>query len=170
MKLKIDKVLFIIFPMLLIIFSIFTTSKYATCITQEGKGIIAEPIIILESFEGEENLVNKLDFPKTYDFKIKNYNEEKINEVEFSYNIELETSDTSFPVKYKLIDLSENKVIELNNNKSGNLKISKNIKEDKTYRIFIDWENKNIKLDEKFFIKVKLNINQYKIGDSVISE
>lgn len=143
----------------------FTNSKYNTKFFQNGIAKIAEPIIVFESFEEENKLINKLDFPREYQFKIKNYENNKINEIDFLYNIEIIESNNNFPIKYKIFDVSNNKEIIVKNGITETLKISKEIKEEKIYKIILEWEEKEIEMSENLNLKLKLNLKQYKIGE-----
>lgn len=143
----------------------FTNSKYNTKFFQNGIAKIAEPIIVLESFEEENKLINKLDFPREYQFKIKNYENNKINEIDFLYNIEIIESNNNFPIKYKIFDVSNNKEIIVENGITETLKISKEIKEEKIYKIILEWEEKEFEMSENLNLKLKLNLKQYKIGE-----
>ncbi len=169
MKSKLIKIVHVIlFLLLLILFQIvdFSNSKYSTNLFQIYGAQIAEPIIILESFKEDNKLVNKLDFPLEYEFEIKNYNELKTNEVDFIYNIEIEESNLNFPIKYKIIDLSNNQEIKIENNISEDLKIKKETKEEKKYKLVIEWEDEKEELSQMIDLKLKLNLKQYKIGEA----
>ena len=91
----------------------FSVSKYKTMITGNGRGNVAEPIIVLEKDTVINTEYNKKTGTLEYFFNIKNYNSEKINEVECFYNIEIIQDNTNFPIAYKLIDLSNNSVSRL---------------------------------------------------------
>ena len=67
----------------------FSVSKYKYLITENGNAKIAEPIIVFEQDENLEIEYNKKTGQIEYAFKIKNYNDTKINEVDFLYNIEM---------------------------------------------------------------------------------
>lgn len=160
-----NRILIIIFVILTLQITSFCNSKYSTNLIKNGKAVIAEPIIILESFENDSKLVNKLNFPLEYYFKIKNYNDNKINEVDFLYNIEIIESNNNFPIKYKIIDALTNEEINLNNNITENFKISKMLKEEKEYKIILDWEENEEEMPETVDFKIKINLEQYKIGE-----
>lgn len=165
MKRLLNRLKVIVVAWIILQITVFCNSKYSTSFTQKGEGEIAEPIIILESFDNDEKLVNKLDFPKEYQFKVKNYTADKINEVDFLYNIELIKSNSTFPVKYKIIDLSENRELTINNGISEEIKISKQIKEEKIYKIIFYWEEIENEMSENLEFKLRLNLKQYKIGE-----
>lgn len=164
MQKLLNKIPVILLAVVLLQITSLSNSKYSTNIEQKGKAVIAEPIIILESFENDDKFVNKLDFPLEYQFKIKNYNDNKINEVDFLYNIEVIESNSNFPIKYKIIDTTNNKEIALNNNITENLKIQKQVKDEKTFKIILEWEEKE-NMPEEIDLKLKLNLKQYKIGE-----
>ncbi len=162
MKKSQNRIIIIFLLVLLIQMIGVTNSKYATSFFEEGKASIAEPVVELESFENVERVVNKLDFPIEYTFKLKNYKENKINEVDFLYNIEVIFSNNNFPIKYKIIDISNGEIIE---NSQTLFKLSKCIREEKIYKLIIEWDDKKIELSKDFDVKIKINLKQYKIGE-----
>ena len=138
-----------------------TFSKYKIFIEQNGNASIAKPIIVIE----KDNNINTEYSKKTgeilYYFKIKNYENENINEVKFLYNIELIENNSEFPIEYNLVDLSTNERVTLNNNKSKEFIIGIDEKEEKTYVLKINWKNKDIeKYSDSLQIALKTNIIQ----------
>lgn len=160
---KLQTKLLILFVLIIILQSIkITNSKYMKSFIKEYRGSIAEPIIELENYDSIEKLVNKFDFPMEYIFKIKNFNEnQEINEVDFLYNIEPIFSNNNFPVKWKIVDESKNEIIT----NETFFKLSKGHKEEKIYKLILEWDDKDIELSKDFDMKIKVNLKQYKIGE-----
>lgn len=139
----------------------FSVSKYKYLITENGNAKIAEPIIVFEQDENLEIEYNKKTGQIEYAFKIKNYNDTKINEVDFLYNIEIIGNDNNFPVEYKLINTDTNEIVNLVNNKSENFKIGTLVKEEDSYKVVVNWKDKSIDAySNSLMINLKANIIQ----------
>lgn len=150
--------LLIIIMVLLINYSV---SKYRYLVIEKGKAEIAEPIIVFEKDENLDVEYNKKTGEIEYAFKIKNYNDEKINEVDFSYNLEIIENNSDFPIEYKLIDVSTNEEIELVDNKSKEFKIGTINKEEDNYKIKVNWKDKSLeKYSDSLTIDLKANVVQ----------
>lgn len=123
-----------------IIFSKNSFGKYFTRFQLESNNEITEPVISIENDETINiNLVNN----KTYNFKIKNYNNEgKVNEFNIKYYISISSSkDVSLKV-YK-----NNEEIKLNNGNTDKYSLDKNTKQEDVYKIeivFLDDSDKEI--------------------------
>lgn len=136
-------------------------SKYKTLVVSNGKAIVAEPIILIEKDNVITKEYNKKAGVLEYYFKIKNYDNEKINEVECFYNIEILENNQNFPIEYKLIDLSNNQEITINNNKSIEFLIGSSIKEEDSYKLEVRWKDKEInQYSSSLQISLKTNIIQ----------
>ncbi len=120
----------------------------------------AKPIIVIERDNHLKTQIKENSFPIEYYFCINNYQDEEINEVEFEYNIELESSTENFPVSYQLVDLKNNQEIRLIDGKSENLKIGKDTKESRKFKIVFQWQELNKELADEFQLKLKVNIVQ----------
>lgn len=163
--LKVNKEKLIILMLFIIIFLLvnFSVSKYRFLITENGKAVIAEPIIIFEKGEVINTEYNKKSGELEFAFKIKNYlDDSNINEVDFMYNLEIKETNTNFPISYKLIDVTNNEEIILTNNISSNFFISKGNKEEDSYKLIINWdESKNLSTySDNLGIDLKANIVQ----------
>lgn len=136
-------------------------SKYKTLVVRNGNAIIAEPIILIEKDNVITKEYNKKSGVIEYYFKIKNYDSEKINEVDCLYNIEILENNQNFPIEYKLIDLSNNQEITINNNKSIEFLIGSSIKEEDAYKLELRWKDKEInQYSNSLQISLKANIVQ----------
>ena len=153
-------VIILLFIIMMVLIS-YSVSKYKLLITKKGTGVIAEPIIVFE----KDNKINA-EFNKKlgileYNFKIKNYSGEKINEVDFFYNIEILENNLSFPVEYKLINLTTNEEIEIIDNKTKEFFIGKSEKEEDIYQLEVKWLDKNLDVySDSLQIAIKANIIQ----------
>ena len=143
-------IIIIIFFIILIINN-KNIAKYIEKINIISKTIIAKPIINIE--QDEKIVITKIDIEKEieYKFKIKNYNENEISNMEFLYYIELQTNIPERLVECKLVDLEENKEIELINNKTNEFKIKKK-KYEKEYKLIT--KLKDEKLNGNINIKI----------------
>ena len=104
--------------------------------------------------------IDQNTFPLEYHFWIQNYREAEINEVDFEYSIELENSTKNFPVSYDLFDCKTNQEIEFINGKSGPLKLKKGEKENREFKLVMQWQELNVELAEELQIKLKINMMQ----------
>lgn len=138
----------------------FSVSKYKTMITGNGNGVIAEPIIVLEKDSVINTEYNKKTGTLEYFFNIKNYNSEKVNDVECFYNIEIIQDNMNFPIEYKLVDISNNKVISLTNNKTIDFLMGSSIKEEDKYKLEITWLDKNVTYSDSVQLALKTNVVQ----------
>lgn len=157
---KIKIIMFLLFILMIILIN-FSVSKYKMLITENGVGEIAEPIIVFEKDEIINKEYNKKSGDIEYVFRIKNFNDEKVNEVDFTYNIEIIENNYNFPVEYKLINLSTNEEIDINDNKTQSFFIGSSIKEEDVYKLKINWLDKQIdNYSDSLQIAVKANIVQ----------
>ena len=156
---KIRKVLVAICMMIVLInaITIFNKGKIGQ---YQVEAKTAKPIVVIERDHHLKTQINENSFPIEYYFCINNYQEEEINEVEFEYYIELESLVENFPVSYQLIDLNNNQEIRLTGGKSENLKIEKDVKESRKFKIIFQWQELNGELADEFQLKLKVNIVQ----------
>lgn len=162
MKFKIKQIILMAIIILLCIPSI-TMSKYNSKFEKNGKINIAKPVIIFEEqTELNSEIINKKSFPIEYNFKIKNYTDTGVNEIEFYYNIEVQDTAINFPIKYRLFDINTNEEVILNNNKTIDMKISNGIAEEKLYKLVIEWDKRNGRLSNDTDLNIKINVVQQK--------
>lgn len=100
---------------------------------------IAEPIIIVEN---QDTIINENVQIEEFYFSIKNYNEIKVSEIDFLYEIEIKKSNENFPVKYELYDCSSSEEL-LNGKNKVVSKINKNKKINKKYKLVIILDDKS---------------------------
>ena len=141
-----------------ILFNICTYTVYAKYISETIEDIslkIEEPIIEVEAEEQKELTITSDKV--TYDFKIKNYNnEEKVNKINMEYYIEI-VSDRLDILKINLYKGEEK--LNLNNYKTDMLELSNKEKILDEYHLevyLIDEINENIESS----VNIKTNFNQ----------
>lgn len=126
---KVKKIILIII-ITIIIFSKNSFGKYFTRFQLESNNEITEPVI---SIENDETInINSIN-NKTYNFKIKNYNNEgKLSGLNIEYYISISSiKDVSLKV-YK-----NNDEIKLNNGNTDKYSLDKNTKQEDVYQIEI---------------------------------
>ena len=103
------------------------------------------------SIENDETININIINNKTYNFKIKNYNNEgKINEINIEYYISISSiKDVSLKV-YK-----NNQEIKLNNGSTDKYSLNKNIKQEDVYKIEIVFLDDSAK---EIFNEIKMKI------------
>lgn len=150
------KKIFIIFFVVLIINN-KNIAKYIEKINIISETKIAKPIIEIENYE--KIVITKIDLEKEieYKFKVKNYNEDQVSNVRFLYYIEIESDISKELVEYKLMDLEENKEIELINNRTQNIKML-NEKYEKEYMLIAKLKEENLNGN----INIKIGVVQNK--------
>lgn len=123
---------------------------------------IAEPIIQIE----KQNTIVKKNHSQNkieeFYFEIRNYNENKVSEIEFLYDIEIKNSNENFPIEYQIYDLNTKEIIK-ENNENFQYKLEKNIKTSHKYKIIILWNrigNYNGSTDIDIIINAKQNIEK----------
>lgn len=120
---------------------------------------ILKPIIVLEKGEVIKQQINEKSFPMEYEFCIHNYRENKVNEVDFDYQIEIENSVDDFPINYELIDCATNQKIELVDGKSKILQIKKLVKESRKFKLVFRWRELE-EMAEELQIKLRIELVQ----------
>lgn len=144
----------IIFIIILLLFCGYSMAKAIEEVIIKGKAEIAEPILIIENNPSID--ITALNNHGIYTFKVKNYNEQnKITETDLKYYIEI-LSNTDNSINIELYQ-NENK-INLDNNRTEYMKISKDKKQEIEYKIKITYDkNKSNTINdimEKIQVKV----------------
>lgn len=127
----------------------------------KSKAEIAEPILVVENNPSID--ITALNNTGTYTFKIKNYNEKnQVTQIDLKYYIEI-LYNVNDLVNIELYE-NENK-IDLNNNKTEYMQISKDEKEEREYKIKITYNNdeSNVINDIMEKIQVRVHTQQVKI-------
>ncbi|MCI8616738.1 MAG: hypothetical protein HFJ60_00485 [Clostridia bacterium] len=159
-NLKLITTILIFIIVILVLFCGYSMAKAVDQILINGKGEIAEPILIIENNPSID--ITALNNYGTYTFKIKNFNQQnKVTETDLKYYIEiLSNVDESI-----IIELYQEKdKINLINNKTDYIHISKEEKQEIEYKIIIryDKEKSNNIYDIMEKIQVKVHTEQVK--------
>lgn len=150
----------ITFIIILLLFCGHSMAKVIEEVIINSQTKIAEPILEIENNPSVD--ITATNNYGEYIFKIKNYNKEnKITETDLKYYIEI-LSNTDNSVNIELFQ-NENK-INLNNNRTEYIQISKDKKEEREYKIKItyDKEKSNTINDILGRIQVKVHTEQVK--------
>ena len=138
-----------------------TLAKYATTEKIDNKLEIAQPIFQVKGTEiAKINSINNIGY---YDFIVKNYDKEKIGEVDFLYTIEV-ISDVDDSVKFELY--KNGQLVNLENQKTEVMSIKGNVKTEDQYKLKVTYDKtkgtngKDI-LEE---VQIKIHSEQGKIG------
>lgn len=121
---------------IVLFFSGYSMGKEYSNTIVETKARIAKPILIVENSPVVE--LNGKKQREYYDFKVKNYQEnEEITGVDLTYNIEI-LSPKEKAISFKLYkDMQE---IPLKNNKTDNMKLQKDNKQEDCYQLAIIYD------------------------------
>lgn len=153
---KRDKILILLILILVILIGIFvgiSYSKYKNKITGQAFGQIAKPILEIKR---EQSLLLTALAPKaSYVFEVRNYKENELNQVEMEYYIEI-ISNADEAIDFELYQ-GENKIL-LTENKTANIKLTKDEKQTHSYRLEIIYdETKGVlgqNIDENVEVKI----------------
>ena len=129
-----------------------------TIITTKAK--IAEPILVVDS--NEQVSITGTQNKGYYNFKVKNYDEKnKVTDVDMIYNIEI-ISNTDESIIYNIY--KDNEKIPMTNNKTGNLIMTKDEKQEHNYKLEIVYDKtKSISLSDIVEnIQIKVHSEQKK--------
>ena len=148
------------FIIVLLLFCGYSMAKAIEEVIIKGQAEIAEPILVVENNPSID--ITALKNYGVYTFKVKNYNEQnKITQTDLKYYIEI-VSDADKSVNLELYQ-NENK-INLTNNRTEYMEISKNEKQEREYQIRITYDkNKSNSIDDIIQkIQVKIHTEQVK--------
>ena len=81
------------------------------------------------------------------------------------YYIQIEASDEKFPVSYILLDCDNNVEVKLTDGKSDIMKLNKNTKESRNFKLCLQWKELDAELASKLELKLKVDVVQSKEGD-----
>ena len=159
-KSKLVTAALIIFIIILLLFCGYSMAKSIEDFVIKGKAEIAEPILIVENNPSID--ITASNNYGVYNFKIKNYNEQnQVTQTDLKYYIEI-LSNTDDSINIELYQ-NDNKV-NLNENRTEFIQISKNQKEEREYKIKITYDkNKSNTIgDIMEKIQVKVHTEQVK--------
>lgn len=145
----------IIIIVMLLMFSGYSMAKVIDDVIVKGKAEIAQPILIVES-NPSVDITAKNNYGE-YVFKIKNYNEKnEMTQTDLKYYVEiLSNNDNSINLE---LYQGENK-IELINNKTDYIHISKNEKVEKDYKIKIKYDKNNTESINDIIEKIQVRVH-----------
>ena len=153
----------ILVALVIIILNLITLPKQNFFYNSEVETHIAKAIVVLEKDELIEKKVDRMSFPIKYNFVIKNFDEKgNVNEVNLDYKIKIEASVSNFPVRYKIIDIENNKEIELNFGETPILSLRKCDKEIRKFELYVEWNDLEEAYADNFEIKLKIEAVQSK--------
>lgn len=145
----------IIFIIILLLLSGYSMAKTIEQFILKSTAEIAEPILIVENNPSID--ITALNNTGTYTFKIKNYNEHnQITQTDLKYYIEI-LSNTDNSIDIELYQ-NENK-IELINNKTEYIEISKDKKEEREYKIKITYDKDKSNTINDILEKIQVRIH-----------
>lgn len=145
----------IVFIIMLVMFCGYSMAKMLEEVVIKGKAQIAEPILVVENNPAVD--ITETQNYGEYVFKVKNYNEQnKLSETDLKYYIEiLSNADESVDIE---LYQDENQ-IELNENKTEYMKISKNQKEEIKYKIKVKYDKNKSNTFEDILGKIQVRVH-----------
>ena len=149
--------LIITLSVIVICINIISLTKKNYAVSGNINTEIGKAIIELEKDEPIKQEISETLLPIEYNFTVRNYKEDNVNEINYEYIIQIEVSDNKFPVKCKLWDCDNNKFIDLTEGKSEKLQLRKNQKEDRKFKILFEWKELNEEFAENVQIKLKVD-------------
>jgi len=123
---------------------------------------IAEPVIDIRKDDILNTQIFENSLPIEYNFSICNYKDDKINEVEFEYEIEINLSNEDFPVNYKLYDCNSDKYVSLIDGKSEIMDLKANEKECRKFILYFEWKELEEFLSDEVKVDLKVSAVQKK--------
>ena len=144
-KIKYITLLIIIFMVILLFLCSISLAKNIEGVIINSGTQVAEPILIIENNPSIDITATKNH--GIYSFKVKNYdNQNKISDVDMKYYIQI-LSNTDESIEFKLYQ--DNKQINLKDNKTDYIKMSKEEMISREYKIEITYDkNKNISVND----------------------
>lgn len=142
MKNKIRLITIILVILLFIILAFLvkdTYSSFASKIIGESKTVIGEPVFVLE--HTEKKVLDDSNYEVNYYFTVKNYDANKVNDVNLKYMIEIT------PKQDKAIILSlykDNQLITLNEQKTSYISLGHTNKEKHEYRLNVKYDKNSL--------------------------
>lgn len=155
---KITTICLVIFMVILLLFSGYCFAKIIDETIIKANTGVAEPILIIENNPSID--ITATQNYGIYTFKVKNYNSNnKITEVDLKYYIEI-LANVDDTINFKLYE--NEKEINLNNQKTEYINISKNKKEEREYKIEIEYDKTLAITDILEKVQVKVHTEQVK--------
>ncbi len=157
-KIKNGKTITLIIVTIIVILLFFTgysIGKGMTNVKVNTTTQIAKPIIIVENNPTID--ITTIKNTGYYDFKVKNYNEEnQVNQIELKYWIEI-ISKYDETISFKMY--KNNQEIPLLNNKTQEIQLTKNQKEEQNYRLEIIYDKTKSTSTEEIIQDVQIKVH-----------
>ena len=157
-KIKNGKTITLIIVTIIVILLFFTgysIGKGMTNVKVNTTTQIAKPIIIVENNPTID--ITTIKNTGYYDFKVKNYNEEnQVNQIELKYWIEI-ISKYDETISFKIY--KNNQEIPLLNNKTQEIQLTKNQKEEQNYRLEIIYDKTKSTSTEEIIQDVQIKVH-----------
>ena len=157
-KIKNGKTITLIIVTIIVILLFFTgysIGKGMTNVKVNTTTQIAKPIIIVENNPTID--ITTIKNTGYYDFKVKNYNEEnQVNQIELKYRIEI-ISKYDETISFKMY--KNNQEIPLLNNKTQEIQLTKNQKEEQNYRLEIIYDKTKSTSTEEIIQDVQIKVH-----------
>lgn len=148
-------IVLIIFIIILLLFCGYSMAKTMEEFIIKGKAEIAQPIFIVENNPSID--ITALNNIGTYTFKVKNYNEQnEVTQTALKYYIEI-LANTDNSINIELYQ-NENK-INLTNNKTEYIEISKDKKEEREYKIKITYDKNQSNTINDIMEKIQVRVH-----------
>ena len=152
------KIKIIMITIFILIVSTISIASYKLTVFGKAEAKLKKPIFLLnhnEIIDAQISSRSNNSYETT--FNILNFIEDNsISEIDFEYIIKLLPSSTNFPIKYRLLDLNENKELFLDSNlETDKITIGTN-KEIHNYKLIVEWdmENNNQNLEENLNVEI----------------
>lgn len=139
-------IIFIVLVILIFFFSGFSMGKGFSKKDINGNTEVAKPILQVEN--GNSLEISNTNKKGTYEFKVKNYNEQgETTQVDMEYYIEILNDLENRGIILKLFKNEQE--IEINNNKTEKFILAKNQMEEDNYKLEVTYdENKNTNMED----------------------
>ena len=156
-KIKNGKILALIIVILIVIVLFFTgysIGKEIINVNVNATTQIAKPIMIVENNPSID--ITSIKNTGYYDFKVKNYNDNEINQIELKYWIEI-ISKYDETISFKIY--KDNQEIPLTDNKTQEIKLEKNEKREQNYRLEIIYDKTKSTSTEEIIQDVQIKVH-----------
>ena len=159
----------------LIIFMAITINSYARYykkISIRYQSNLAEPIVKVEEISNKilDNNYNRNTGQLEYMFCIKNYEidesgSKRISDVDFNYEMLIDESNHSFPIKYELYDMDSGEQLLKDNMKTDPKHIYRNKEYVKNYMLVASWDSNKELIGNIDITNIKIKVTQSMKGE-----
>lgn len=145
----------LIFMICLLYLTGFSFAKNIEHILLKSNTSIAEPIFLVEG--GKSIQISEKDREKYYEFTIRNYEGEKISDMDLRYFIEINPIIHAQTVSCQLFRNGEE--VHLENQKTELIEIPKEVKKEHQYQLKITYQQDLEKLGQDIFQEIQLKVH-----------